>query len=200
MERCPWCLGNEKLTRYHDEEWGIPLHDDYKQFEFLMLEVMQCGLNWNMMLQKREVFRQCFADFDFDKIAAFQAADVERILHTPGMIQSPRKVNAVIQNSRCVQAIRQEYGSFSDYLWGLCGGKTICYVGHEQGRMPAQNALSVRVSAALKKCGMKYLGPVTVYAHLQACGIINDHLSSCSRYAWINAQYPTCVREPENEK
>ena len=199
MERCPWCLGNEKLTRYHDEEWGIPLHDDYKQFEFLMLEVMQCGLNWNMMLQKREVFRQCFADFDFDKIAAFQAADVERILHTPGMIQSPRKVNAVIQNARCVQAIRQEYGRFSEYLWSLSGGKTLCYVGHEQGRMPAQNALSVQVSAALKKRGMKHLGPVTVYAHLQACGIINDHLASCFRYADILEHYPVqhCPIEAE---
>ena len=100
MERCPWCLCNEKMTRYHDEEWGIPLHDDYRQFEFLMMEVMQCGLNWNMMIQKREIFRQCFDGFDYDKVAAYGDGDVERILAAEGMIRSRRKVEAVIHNAR----------------------------------------------------------------------------------------------------
>ena len=93
MERCPWCLGNEKMIRYHDEEWGVPVHDDQKQFEFLMMEVMQCGLNWNMMIQKREIFRSCFDDFDFDKVAVYGETDIEHILGTDGMIRSRRKIN-----------------------------------------------------------------------------------------------------------
>lgn len=95
MDRCPWCMCNEKMIRYHDEEWGVPVHDDRKQFEFLMMEVMQCGLNWNMMIQKREIFRQCFDNFDFDKVAAYGEEDIERILNTEGMIRSRRKADAV---------------------------------------------------------------------------------------------------------
>ena len=140
---------NEKMIRYHDEEWGVPVHDDRKQFEFLMMEVMQCGLNWNMMIQKREIFRQCFDNFDFDKVAAYGEEDIERILDTEGMIRSRRKAEAVIHNARCFQKIRDEFGSFSDYIWGFTEG---------------------------------YMGSITVYSHLQACGIINDHLETCFRY------------------
>lgn len=182
MERCPWCLGNEKMIRYHDEEWGVPVHDDRKQFEFLMMEVMQCGLNWNMMIQKREVFRACFDDFDFEKVAAYDEGDIERILGTEGMIRSRRKVEAVIHNARCFQKIQTEFGSFCEYIWGFTKGKTYLYMGHQKGSIPASNGLSNRVSADLKKRGLKYMGPVTVYSHLQACGIINDHWESCFRY------------------
>ncbi len=190
-ERCEWCLCNEKMTRYHDEEWGTPLHDDRKQFEFMMMEVMQCGLNWNMMIQKREIFRQCFEGFDYDLIASYGEADVERILAFEGMIRSRRKVEAVIHNANCYQAVRSEYGTFSAYLWAFSKEKTILYAGHQKGKIPAQNALSETVSADLKKRGFKYLGPVTVYSHLQACGIINDHSQACFRYADIVANYPT---------
>lgn len=189
--RCPWCLCNEKMVKYHDEEWGIPLHDDKKQFEFLMMEVMQCGLNWNMMIQKREIFRQCFDGFDFDKIAAYDEKDIERILGTEGMIRSRRKIEAVIHNARCFQAIRQEFTAFSDYIWSFSKGKTILYAGHQKGKLPAKNSLSDEISADLKKRGFKYMGSVTVYSHLQACGIINDHLSECFRYQHIIENYPT---------
>ncbi|MDO5601140.1 MAG: DNA-3-methyladenine glycosylase I [Oscillospiraceae bacterium] len=188
--RCSWCLCNEKMTCYHDEEWGVPLHDDHKQFEFLMMEVMQCGLNWNMMLQKREVFHLCFDGFDYDKIAAYGEEDIARILGTPGMIRSRRKVEAVIHNARCFQKLRAEYGAFSDYLWGFVKGKTVLYMGHRKGRLPAQNALSQKISQSLRRYGFQYLGPVTVYSHLQACGIINDHVESCFRYQDILAHYP----------
>lgn len=166
MERCPWCMCNEKMIRYHDEEWGVPVHDDRKQFEFLMMEVMQCGLNWNMMIQKREIFRQCFDNFDFDKVAAYEEEDIERILDTEGMIRSRRKAEAVIHNARCFQKIRDEFGSFSDYIWGFTKGKTYLYTGHERGEMPARNGLSDRISADLKKRGLKYMGSITVYSHL----------------------------------
>lgn len=182
MERCPWCLGNEEMIRYHDEEWGVPVHDDRKQFEFLMMEVMQCGLNWNMMIQKREVFRACFDDFDFEKVAAYDEGDIERILGTEGMIRSRRKVEAVIHNAQCFQKIQTEFGSFCEYIWGFTKGETYLYMGHQKGSIPASNGLSNRVSADLKKRGLKYMGPVTVYSHLQACGIINDHWESCFRY------------------
>lgn len=191
MERCGWCLCNEKMTRYHDEEWGVPLHDDQKQFEFLMMEVMQCGLNWNMMIQKREIFRACFDGFDYNKIAAYGEADVERILSADGMIRSRRKIEAVIHNARCFQAIREEYGSFSEYLWGYTKGKSVLYAGHQKGRLPAKNALSDQVSADLRRRGFKYLGSVTVYSHLQACGLINDHLETCFRYRALTEQFPT---------
>ena len=160
MERCPWCLCNEKMTRYHDEEWGIPLHDDYRQFEFLMMEVMQCGLNWNMMIQKREIFRQCFDGFDYDKVAAYGDGDVERILAAEGMIRSRRKVEAVIHNARRFREIREEYGSFSRYIWSFSKGKTILYAGHQKGRIPASNKLSDEVSRDLKKRGFKYMGSI----------------------------------------
>ena len=112
MERCGWSMCNEKMMKYHDEEWGVPLRDDQKQFEFLMMEVMQCGLNWNMMIQKREIFRACFDSFDFDKVAAYGEDDIERIMETEGMIRSRRKIEAVIHNARCFQKIREEFGTF----------------------------------------------------------------------------------------
>ncbi len=199
MERCAWCMCNEKMRKYHDEEWGVPLHDDKKQFEFLMMEAMQCGLNWNMMIQKREIFRECFADFDFDKVAAFDEEDILRILDTEGMIRSRRKIEAVIHNARCFQKIREELGSFSEYLWGFTKGKTIFYMGHQKGRIPAKNGLSDLVSRDLKRRGFKYLGSVTVYSHLQACGIINDHAESCFRYRELTEKYPMIRKRRDGE-
>ena len=182
MERCPWCMCNEKMIRYHDEEWGVPVYDDQKQFEFLMMEVMQCGLNWNMMIQKRDIFKSCFDNFNFDKVAAYGEGEIQRILETEGMIRSRRKIEAVIHNARCFQEIRREFGSFSDYIWGFTKGKTYIYTGHQKGKIPARNGLSDRISKDLKKRGLKYMGSVTVYSHLQACGIINDHMESCFRF------------------
>jgi len=176
---------------YHDTEWGIPVHNDRKQFEYLMLEVMQCGLNWHLVLLKREVFRRCFDGFDYERIARYTAKDVQRILNTPHMLQSPRKINAVIQNARAFCRLRKEEGSFSRYLWAYTDGKTLLYTHHEKGFLPASNALSLCISRDLKSRGFTYLGPVTVYSHLQACGIINDHTEDCSRYHYINRRYPT---------
>lgn len=199
LTRCPWPGCDEKMLRYHDTEWGVPVHDDKKMYEHLMMEVMQCGLNWNMMIQKREIFRQCFADFDFDKVAAFDEADIERILATPGMIRSRRKIEAVIHNAQCFQQIRQEFGSFSAFLWSFTGGKTCLYQGHETGAIPAKNGLSEKISRELKKRGLKYMGAITVYSHLQACGIINDHCESCFRYAQLLAITDTVKKRRDKE-
>lgn len=199
MERCIWCLCNEKMIRYHDEEWGIPVYDDRKQFEYLMLEVMQCGLNWNMMIQKREIFRECFDNFDFDKIASYKESDVERIMKTEGMIRSERKIRAVISNAKCFQKVREEFGTFSSYLWNYSKGKTILYTGHQKGKIPAKNGLSDKISKDLKKRGFKYLGSVTVYSHLSSCGIINDHVENCFRYKDILENYPVVRKRKDNE-
>lgn len=200
MSYCRWDNTSEANHKYHDEEWGVPLYDDVRQFEFLMMEVMQCGLNWNMMINKREIFRRCFDNFDYDTIAAYTDDDVARIMNTDGMIKSPRKINAVINNARCFQKIRNEFGSFCNYLWGYSGGKTILYDKHNEGYIPVSNGLSDVISKDLKKRGFKYLGSVTVYSHLQACGIINDHGCDCPRYKYIVDNFPTVKKRRNKEK
>lgn len=193
MAYCDWGL-DEVNKKYHDEEWGVPLHDDRGQFEYLMMEVMQCGLSWGLMMKKREIFRTCFDNFDYDKIAAYDENDIERIMNIEGMIRSRRKIEAIIHNARCFQKIREEYGSFSDWLWSYSDGKTILYNGHEKGQIPVSNGLSDKISKELRKCGFKYLGSITVYSHLQACGIINDHGNECPCYKRINNAYPTVYK------
>ncbi len=178
---------------YHDTEWGIPVHDDNVQFEYLSMEVLQCGLNWSLVLKKREIFQQCFDRFDIEKVATYTDVDVQRILEMPGMIRSERKIRAIISNARCVQNIQTEFGSFSSYLWAYSEGKTLLYESHADGTMPASNDFSEKISKDLKKRGFKYMGAVTVYSHLQACGIINDHAKDCPRFKKIAMNYP-CLK------
>jgi len=187
------------MLRYHDTEWGVPLHDDVKQFEFLMMEVMQCGLSWGLMIKKRGIFRECFASFDYDKVASFGEEDIERIMGTPGMIKSRRKIEAIIHNAKRFQDVRREFGTFSSYIWGFTKGKTYLYQGHGKGMHPAKNGLSDRISKDLRSRGFKYLGSVTVYSHLQACGIINDHVESCFRYQELLAISDTAHKRRDNE-
>ena len=193
-----WCRTKQDKI-YHDTEWGQPVHDDRKQFEYLMLEVMQCGLSWQLILKKREVLRRCFHQFDFNKIAAYTPQDIVRILQEPQMIHSPRKIKAVIQNAQAFLEIRRQFGTFSTFLWEFCGNKTILYNGHAAGKVPAANGLSVRLSQTLKKCGFVFLGPVTLYSHLQACGIINDHSNDCPLLRQINTRYPTIKKKGDQE-
>ena len=201
MGYCLWADMNERNKIYHDNEWGIPVHDDRKMFEHLMMECMQCGLSWDLMLKKREVFRSCFDGFDYDKIAEYGEADIQRILGTEDMIRSPRKVAAIINNARCFQEIRREFGSFCDYIWSYSDHKTILYNGHNKadGKIPVSNGLSKRISKDLKKRGFKYVGEVTIYSHLQACGIINDHDESCPCFGKINAENPTVNKRRDQE-
>ena len=200
MSYCNWEQTSEANIRYHDEEWGIPVHDDRRQFEHLMMEVMQCGLNWNMMINKREIFRNCFDGFDYDKVAEYGEEDIKRILSTEGMIRSRRKIEAVINNARCFKKIREEFGSFEAYLWGYSGGKTILYDKHEEGYIPVSNGLSEKISRDLRKRGFKYVGPVTIYSHLQSSGVINDHDKDCPCYKRINDSYPTIRKRRYLEK
>lgn len=193
MDKCNWCKDGGINEEYHDKEWGIPLHDDRKHFEFLMMEVMQCGLNWTMMLKKRETFRKCFDDFDYEKIALYGDADIDRIMETGDMIKSIRKIRAVIDNARAYKKIIDEFGSFDEFLWGYSGYKSIIYEDHRIVPV-ASNDLSDVVSKELKKRGFKYLGSITVYSHLQACGIINDHDVHCFRYQQVIDECPVEFR------
>ena len=196
---CGWAFANEMTRVYHDTEWGIPVHDDRQMFEHLTLECLQCGLSWGLMMKKREIFRACFDNFEYDRIAAYDESDVRRILNTEGMLKSERKVRAVINNARCYQKLREEFGSFCDWLWSFSGGRTIVYNGHPDGKVPVSNGLSDRISRELKKRGFKYIGAITIYSHLQACGIINDHDKDCLCYHRINSAHPTIVKRRDHE-
>ena len=191
MSYCDWENTSELNIKYHNEEWGVPVFDDRMQFEYLMMEVMQCGLNWNMMINKREIFRKCFDNFEYDLIAKYNKNDIERIMNTDGMIKSARKIEAIINNAKGFQQIRKEFGSFCNYLWAFSNNKTILYDKHNLGYIPVSNGLSDTISKDLKKRGFKFLGSITIYSHLQACGIINDHDINCPRYKYINSNYPT---------
>ncbi|MCQ2735208.1 MAG: DNA-3-methyladenine glycosylase I [Alphaproteobacteria bacterium] len=192
-----WNNTSTANIKYHNEEWGVPVHNDCRLFECLMLEVLQCGLNWQIIINKRTIFRRCFDNFDFNKIADYNEQDNERIMHTEGMVKSPHKIAAIIHNAQKFQNIRTEFGSFAAYLWAYTNNKTILYDKHSDGYIPVSNGLSVRISNDLKKRGFKYVGPTTIYSYLQACGIINDHDKNCPRYHYINAHFPT-IRQPRD--
>lgn len=182
MNRCKWCCDGGIAQKYHDEEWGIPLHNDKRHFEYLLLEVMQCGLSWMLMLKKREIFRKCFKDFEVKAVAQLGEADIEQMLQTEGMIKSRRKIDAIINNAKCFLAVIEEFGSFDTYIWSFSDNQTLIYRKHHEGESEARNELSDLLSKDLKKRGFKFLGSITVYSHLQACGIINDHEPGCWMY------------------
>ena len=182
LTRCEWCVNNELMRIYHDEEFGVPTHDDYKQFEHLMLECLQCGLSWQYVINRRDVFRKCFDDFDFEKVALYTEQDVSGILETENMLKSRRKIAAIINNAKRFLEIRREFGTFSEYIWSYVNNVPITYKSHCKGNIPAENDLSRRIAKDLKSRGFKYVGAVTTYSHLQGVGIINDHVKTCFRY------------------
>lgn len=189
--RCSWCLGNDLLLAYHDQEWGVPVHDDRRHFEYLTLEVMQCGLNWLMMLKKRNTIRTCFDGFNYEKIACYSGNDIQRIMNTEGMIHSERKIRAVIHNAMKFKGIIREYGTFDRYIWSFTGGKTYLYKKHLDGQPETRNELSDAVSKDLKRRGFQFLGSITVFSYLQSAGIINDHAESCWRFKELSTS--NCV-------
>jgi DNA-3-methyladenine glycosylase I len=194
LPRCGWCQDGGLMQAYHDEEWGLPLDDDRMHFEYLMMEVMQCGLSWRLMLERREAFRRAFDGFDYERVADYGPGEEARILQQPGMIRSPRKIRAVIHNAGVYKTILAEWGSFAAYLASFAGNMPLIYPAHEHGGC-ARNALSDRISADLRRRGMKYLGSVTVYAHLQASGVINDHEPGCWRGRQLRERYEYSICE-----
>lgn len=182
MKRCPWCGSDPLYVAYHDEEWGVPVHDDRKHFEFLVLESAQAGLSWLTVLRKRENYRALYDGFDPVKVAAYDESKVTALLGDAGIIRNRKKIEASIGNARCFLAIQKEYGSFDRYIWSFTEGKPVTNAWAQLSELPAKTPLSDTVAKDLKARGFKFLGTTIIYAHLQAIGIINDHLVDCFRY------------------
>ena len=179
--RCPWCLGFPEYVTYHDTEWGVPVYDDRVHFEFLVLESAQAGLSWATILKKREEYRQAFADFDYQVVAEFPESYVQELLLNPGIIRNAQKIRAAITNAQCFMEVQNEFGSFSNYIWGFVGGKPIQNSLGSMKDAKATTPESDLLAKDLKKRGFKFLGSTTIYAHMQATGLVNDHLDSCFR-------------------
>lgn len=178
--RCGWCGTDPLYVKYHDEEWGKPVYDDQVLFEFLILEGAQAGLSWITILKRRAGYRNAFAGFDVVKVAAFTEADEERLMNDPGIIRNKLKVKAAINNARLFIEIQKEFGSFSDYMWGFVPGKKpIVNKVRTLSDVPARTELSDAISKDMKKRGFKFFGTTICYAHMQATGMVNDHLDSC---------------------
>jgi len=183
IRRCKWAEGvSLDYIEYHDREWGVPVIDDSVQFEFLILEGAQAGLSWSTILNKRDGYRKAFADFDPVKVARFTAKRVEKLLQNPGIVRNRLKVQSAVTNARAFLAVQEEFGSFSDYIWEFVGGKPIQNCFRKDGDIPATSPESDALSKDLKKRGFKFVGSTIMYAHMQATGLVNDHVSSCFRY------------------
>jgi DNA-3-methyladenine glycosylase I len=184
-KKCCWGDVDPLLREYHDKEWGVPLHDDRRLFEFLVLEGMQAGLSWLTILRKRENFRRAFAGFDPERVARFTARDVRRLLADAGIIRNRLKIEAAIHNARRFLEVQREFGSFDRYIWSFVDGRPIKNKFCRLTDLPARTSLSDAASADLKKRGFKFVGSTIIYAHMQATGMVNDHLVSCVRYGRV---------------
>ncbi|MFP5505952.1 MAG: DNA-3-methyladenine glycosylase I [Gammaproteobacteria bacterium] len=180
--RCAWCGTDPLYVRYHDEEWGVPVHDDRRHFEFLTLEGAQAGLSWITILRKRENYREAFAGFDPERVARFGKRDVERLLKNPGIVRNRLKVEGAVKNARAFLAVQEAFDGFDRYVWRFVGGKPIRNRWTQMKEVPATSAESDALSKDLKKRGFTFVGPTIVYAHMQAIGMVNDHVVDCFRH------------------
>ncbi len=185
MNRCPWSEGKEIYKKYHDEEWGVPVFDDKKQFEFLVLESAQAGLSWLTVLQKRDNYRVAYDNFDVEKVAKYGEKKFNELLNNKGIIRNKLKIKASINNAKLFINIQKEFGSFCNYIWAFVDNKSVVNLWKNMSDVPANTELSDEISKDMKKRGFKFLGSTIIYAHLQATGIVNDHLVDCFRYEEI---------------
>ena len=185
--RCEWCGTDPLYVAYHDEEWGIPVHDDRHLFEMLVLEGAQAGLSWSMILKKRDGYREAFDNFDIEAVAAYTLKDVERLLANPGIVRNRLKVESAIKNARATLEIQKEFGSLDAYLWQFVGGEPTQNAWKTMADLPAETSASKAMSKALKKRGFNFVGPTICYAFMQAVGMVNDHVTSCYRYGELRA-------------
>lgn len=180
--RCWLGAPDPLMEAYHDKEWGVPVHDDHRHFEFLLLEGAQAGLSWRTVLQRREGYRRAFAGFDPQKVARFTPARVEKLLADSGIIRNRAKVASAVANARAFLKVQEEFGSFDAFIWSFVGGRTRVNVWRSLKQIPAKTKESEALSKELVRRGFRFVGPTIVYSHMQACGLVNDHLVSCSRY------------------
>ncbi len=182
IERCGWCLSEPIYVSYHDREWGVPLHDDQKLFEFLVLDGAQAGLSWLTILRKRENYRRAFDGFDPQRMARYGDRKIEQLLSNPGIVRNRLKIRAAVENARALLELQQELGPFSRYLWGFVGGKPRQNRWRTLGEIPARTPESEAMSKALSGRGFRFVGPTICYAFMQAAGMVNDHVLDCFRY------------------
>ncbi|HEC67079.1 MAG TPA: DNA-3-methyladenine glycosylase I [bacterium] len=182
LKRCPWPADDKLMIAYHDKEWGVPLHNDKKLFEFLVLETFQAGLSWRTVLYKRENFRKAFDNFDFNKVAKYKKKEFNRLINDAGIIRNKLKINDAITNAQAFLDIRKEFGTFKKYIWGFVNNKPIKNKWKRSNQLPARTKLSDEISLDLKSRGFKFVGSTIIYAHMQATGMVNDHLMGCFRY------------------
>ena len=183
VERCTWSVGvDPEYERYHDTEWGVPVRDDRTHFEFLVLESAQAGLSWWTILRKRDGYRRAFADFDASKVARFTSRTVEKLMRDPGIVRNRQKIEAAVNNARQFLKVQNELGSFDRYVWGFVEGEPIVNRWRKHADVPPTSKESDALSKDLKARGFKFIGPTIVYAHMQATGLVNDHLVGCFRY------------------
>ena len=186
-KRCAWAEGHPLLTEYHDEEWGVPIHDDRHFYEKLVLDGAQAGLSWLTILKKRDAYREALCGFDPEQVARFGARDEARLMKNAGIVRNRLKVRSAVVNARAFLKVQEEHGSFDRYIWSLVGGKTLHSRCRDMSEVPARTELSDAVSKELKKRGFTFVGSTIVYAFMQAAGLVNDHLLGCPRYALIAA-------------
>ena len=183
VTRCEWGGNDPEMVAYHDTEWGVPVHDDPTHFEFLVLEGAQAGLSWSTILHRRAGYRKAFAGFDIAKVARFTPAKIEKLLEDTGIIRNRAKVESAVRNARAFLAVAEEFGSFDAYVWGFVGGRPIVNSWRRIGQVPPTSPESEALSKDLRRRGFGFVGPTVCYAHLQATGLVNDHVVSCFRYA-----------------
>jgi DNA-3-methyladenine glycosylase I len=181
MIRCEWPK-NDLAIKYHDEEWGAPLHDERALFEFLVLEGAQAGLSWDTILRKREAYREAFDNFDVERVAGYAERKIAQLLQNEGIIRNRLKVNSAVTNAKAFLKVQKEFGSFDKYIWAFVDGKPIVNCWRESSQIPATSKVSDRISKDLKQRGFSFVGSTIIYAHMQATGMVNDHLTSCFRY------------------
>ena len=184
-KRCEWPTDDPLMVKYHDREWGVPVHNDKKLFEFLLLEGFQAGLSWRTILYKRENFRKAFDNFDFNKIARYNKSKINSLLRNEGIIRNKLKVESAITNAKAFLQVRKEYGTFDKYIWDFVNGKAINNKYKSIKELPARTELSDLISKDLKKRGFKFVGTTIIYAHMQATGMVNDHITNCFRFKEI---------------
>jgi len=184
--RCPWSAKDALYIKYHDKEWGVPIHSDKKLFEFLILEGFQAGLSWRTILYKRENFRKAFDNFDFNKVAKYDKRKINSLMKDAGIIRNQLKINAAVTNAKAFLEVRKEFGTFDKYIWGFVNGLPIKNKFTTLKELPARTELSDIISIDLKKRGFKFVGSTIVYAHMQATGMVNDHIVDCFRYNETN--------------
>lgn len=183
LDACPWCGQDPLYRQYHDTEWGVPVHADRTLFEFLILEGAQAGLSWLTVLRKRPHYRRLFADFDAEQVARFDTARVETLLQDPGIVRNRLKVQAAVSNAQAFLAVQEAFGSFDRYIWDFVDGRPIVNHFERLDQVPAVTPRAETLSRDLKRRGFRFVGPTIVYAHMQATGMVNDHLVDCPRHA-----------------